>query len=205
MSTNFSTSRPGPKPKPGTRLNLIEAGVQVLNAVGYTASGVQEILALAEVPKGSFYYHFESKEHFGVEVINAQSDRSIARLRSTLGDEGMPPRERLIADFKQRGSDYERSGFRRGCLFGNLSLEIADHSDTMRESLKAHFHQWRDLIEACVFAAQMDGSIRNPTHASKLAEFTLSAWEGALLRSRTEKNAEALTVFQDVIFSSVLV
>jgi TetR/AcrR family transcriptional regulator, transcriptional repressor for nem operon len=205
MPAGSSTSRPGPKPKPGTRQNLIEAGVQVLHAAGYAASGVQEIVAAADVPKGSFYHHFDSKEAFGVAVIDAQSERSLAGLRSVLGDEGMPPRERLIADFLQRSRAHERAGCLRGCMFGNLSLEVADHSDAMRESLKAHFRQWRDLIEACISAAQKDGSIRNPAPASKLAEFTLNAWEGALLRSRSEKTGEALAAFQDVIFSGVLV
>lgn len=204
MPASSSISRPGPKPKPGTRQNLIEAGVKVLHAVGYAASGVQEIVAAADVPKGSFYHHFDSKEAFGVEVIDAQSERSLAGLRSVLGDESIPPRERLIADFLQRSHAHEQAGCMRGCMFGNLSLEVADHSDAMRGSLKAHFRQWRDLIEACISAAQKDGSIRNPAPASKLAEFTLNAWEGALLRSRTEKTGEALAAFHDIIFTGVL-
>lgn len=75
----------------------------------------------------------------------------------------------------------------------------------MRKSLKAHFRQWRDLIEACIADAQKDGSISNPTPASKLAEFTLSAWERALLRSRADKTGEALAAFNEIIFTVVLV
>ena len=40
--------------------------------------------------------------------------------------------------------------------------------------------------------------------ARKLAEFTLNAWEGAVLRSRTEKTGEALALFHEVIFNGVL-
>ena len=31
--------------------------------------GVQEVLNKAEVPKGSFYHYFRSKEDFGIQVI----------------------------------------------------------------------------------------------------------------------------------------
>jgi TetR/AcrR family transcriptional repressor of nem operon len=205
MPAKSAASRPGPKPKPGKRRSLIEAGAQALHTAGYAASGVQEIVAAADVPKGSFYHHFDSKEAFGAEVIAAQSEHGLARLRSALTDEAVPPRERLIADFLRRSRAYEDAGCVRGCMFGNLSLEVADHSEAMREGLKSHFRQWRDLIDGCISAAQKDGSIRNPTPASKLAEFTLNAWEGALLRSRTEKTGEALAVFQDVIFNGVLI
>jgi TetR/AcrR family transcriptional regulator, transcriptional repressor for nem operon len=205
MPSAATASRPGRKPKPATRQNLIEAGRAALHAAGYAASGVQEIVAAAKVPKGSFYNYFDTKEAFGAEVINVYSERSLDRLRSILSNEDMPPRERLIADFSQRTRAHAAAGCLRGCMFGNLSLEVADHSDAMRESLKAHFRQWRDLIEACIVAAQKDGSIRNPAPASTLAEFTLNAWEGALLRSRTEKTGEALTVFQDMIFKGILV
>ena len=199
-----SPRRRGPKPNQATRRNLVVNGADFLHAVGYAASGVQDIVAAAGVPKGSFYNHFGSKEAFGAAVIDAQSECSLARLRLALGDEGVPPRERLIADFLRRSRLHEEAGCSRGCLFGNLSLEIADHSDVMRESLRSHFRRWRDLLETCISAAQKDGSIRNPAPARMLADFTLNAWEGALLRSRSEKTVEALALFQDFIFNGVL-
>jgi AcrR family transcriptional regulator len=36
---------------------------------GYGATGLQEILHAAGVPKGSFYHHFHSKEEFTVALI----------------------------------------------------------------------------------------------------------------------------------------
>jgi TetR/AcrR family transcriptional regulator, transcriptional repressor for nem operon len=204
MVANSPRRRPGPKPRPGTREGLIAAGVEALHAAGFAASGVNEILVAAGVPKGSFYHHFDSKEAFGVEVIGTLSQHSLAALQSSLSDQRLSPRQRLIADFQQRSRAFERSNCVRGCLFGNLSLEVADHSEAMRDALKSHFRQWCDLLEAPISAAQRDGSIRNPMPARKLAEFTLNAWEGAVLRSRTEKTGEALALFHEVIFNGVL-
>jgi TetR/AcrR family transcriptional repressor of nem operon len=199
-----SKSRPGPKPKGNTRQNLLDVGGQIFHTAGYAATGVQGIVAAAHVPKGSFYNHFETKEGFGAEVIGIYSKRSLDKLRSDMSDSRLAPRQRLIKDFAQRCRAHEAAGCSGGCLFGNLSLEVADHSEVMREGLKSHFQQWRDLLASCIAAAQRDGSIRNPTSAMKLAEFTLNSWEGALLRSRAEKTGEALAVFQHVIFNEVL-
>ncbi len=66
-------ARRGLKPKPDTRSNLIQAGLQMIHAEGYSASGIQGIVERADVPKGSFYTYFDSKEAFGVEVIDAYS------------------------------------------------------------------------------------------------------------------------------------
>ena len=68
-------ARRGPKPKADTPSNLVEAGLQMIHAQGYAATGIQSIVEYANVPKGSFYNHFTSKEAFGADVVAAFSDR----------------------------------------------------------------------------------------------------------------------------------
>ena len=52
---------------PSTREHLLEVGLERLRSTGYTATGVKEVLDLANVPKGSFYHYFPSKEAFAGE------------------------------------------------------------------------------------------------------------------------------------------
>ena len=52
-----------------TRCLLIEAGAKVMLSKGYNNTGIQEIVKLVGVPKGSFYHYFESKEAFALAVI----------------------------------------------------------------------------------------------------------------------------------------
>jgi TetR/AcrR family transcriptional repressor of nem operon len=197
--------RPGPKPKPNTRNDLIDAGIEILHAGGYSASGVQEIVAAANVPKGSFYNYFESKEAFSAEVLDVYFTRNFEYAKVLLRDERIPPRERLVIYFKERCNYHVRMSYKRGCLLGNLSLEVADHSGLIRERLTNHFAAWTALLEACITSAQKDGSICNPLSASTLAEFVLNAWEGALVRSRAEQNVTPLETFERTIFCCLLV
>ena len=51
------------------RTHLIEVGLERMRKYGYGATGLQEILHQAGVPKGSFYHHFSSKEEFAAAVL----------------------------------------------------------------------------------------------------------------------------------------
>ena len=205
QSETTFVARRGPKPKPGTRDNLIRVGVKMLHEAGYSATGIKEIVDAAKVPKGSFYNYFESKEAFGKEVVDVYFDHGLAELRALLDDNDVPALLRLKAYFAKRIRDYQGAGFVRGCMLGNLSLEIADHSPMIRERLATHFGTWSSLFEACIAEAQSSGEIRSQASAAVLSQFLLNSWEGSLLRMRSEKSDEPLHQFMEVVFGSLLV
>ena len=45
-----------------TRDALLHSGVEILTEKGFSASGLDEILKRVNVPKGSFYHYFDSKD-----------------------------------------------------------------------------------------------------------------------------------------------
>src|SRR3954462_7769905 len=75
---------------PGTRDRLVESARLLFWERGYTATGVNDILARAEAKSGSFYHFFPSKEALLVAVL----DRYLALLQSEVID----PSTRGIAD-----------------------------------------------------------------------------------------------------------
>ena len=205
MEAQANTVRRGRKPNPHTRDNLVRAGVKMLHENGYTATGIKDIVAVVKVPKGSFYNYFESKEAFGAEVADFYFSSNLDELRALLENETVPPLERLQAYFAKRIQGFREAGYVRGCLLGNLSLEIADHSDPVRTRIVVHLKTWSGLFENCIARAQASDAIANRLPAATLASFVLNSWEGALLRMRAEKSDVPLMEFIDVIFGSVLV
>lgn len=197
-------ARRGPKPKPGTRDNLIQAGLKLIHAEGYSASGIQSVVERADVPKGSFYTYFASKEAFGTEVIDAYSDGGLAKLRSFLGNTDLTPRARLEAYFDDRIAAFRASNFSRGCLLGNFSAEAADHSALIREQLAKHFKSWSAVFAQCISDGQKIGEISAEFSAISLADFLLNSWEGALLRMRADKSDAALTEFKKIVFGGLI-
>jgi TetR/AcrR family transcriptional repressor of nem operon len=197
-------ARRGPKPKPDTRGNLIQAGLRMLHAEGYAATGIQSIVESVDVPKGSFYNHFASKEAFGAEVIDAYFDRGRDKLRTILQDSDAAPLDRLKAYFDDRIEAFRAGGFGKGCLLGNLSAEVADHSALMREHLAEHFAAWGGFFEKCIAEAQEQGVVGGQLPAALLGRFVLNSWEGALLRMRAEKSDAPLMEFKQVVFGKLL-
>lgn len=176
----------------------------MFHAGGYTATGIKDIVDAAGVPKGSFYNYFEDKEAFGAEVIDAYFSRGLPGLQELLGNPDVPPLERLRTYFETRVHGIRSSGYAKGCMLGNLSLEMADHSTAMRERLAGHFRTWSALFETCIAQAQETGAIRNRLPPALLAQFLLNSWEGALLRMRVEKSDAPLNDFIEVVFGSLL-
>jgi len=195
----------GPKPKPGVREHLIQIGLEIVHAEGYSASGIQSIVEAAEIPKGSFYNHFASKEAFGAELTDAYSDCGLRKLRDFLCDVNVSPIKRLEAYFDDRIEAVRGKKYMRGCLLGNLSAEVADHSTLIRGRLVEHLGEWSRSFEDCIAEAQKQGAIQNRLPARVLGRFVLNSWEGALLRMRVEQSDTPLREFKKVIFGSLLV
>jgi TetR/AcrR family transcriptional repressor of nem operon len=205
VSVRISPARRGPKPKPDTRKNLVRAGLEMIHAEGYAATGIQRIVERVDVPKGSFYNHFTSKEAFAADVIDAYFDWGQDKLREILCNNDVPPLDRLEAYFDDRIDALKASGFTKGCLLGNFSAEVADHSAVVRDRLVAQFNAWSSFFEDCIAQAQELGILSDRFPAALLGRFVLNSWEGALLRMRAEKSDVPLVEFKEIIFGQLLV
>jgi TetR/AcrR family transcriptional regulator, transcriptional repressor for nem operon len=177
----------------------------MLHESGYAATGIQEIVDAAKVPKGSFYNHFESKETFAKEVVDAYFGMVLPELTALLSDERIPLCDRLRTYFEERTRRFRSSGYLRGCMLGNMILEVALQSPSIRERLAAHLNTWSGLFEACIDHAQKSGAIQNNMPAPQLADFLLNSWEGAMLRMRIDKTDVPLNDFIEVVWGSILV
>ncbi|GBQ62085.1 transcriptional regulator [Ameyamaea chiangmaiensis NBRC 103196] len=173
-----------------TLQRLIREGVVALTEKGFVASGLEELLTRAQVPKGSFYYYFASKEAFGLVLIDAYASYFNAKLDRWLKDEKTEPVERLRNFIADACRGMERYGFRRGCLIGNLGQELVALPDAYRTALRDVLRGWEDRLTACLLPVD---SVR----ARDWARFFWTGWEGAVLRARLERSAAPLRDFED--------
>jgi TetR/AcrR family transcriptional repressor of nem operon len=184
------------------REQIVVAGLKTLLEKGFNACGVRDITDAAGVPTGSFYNHFASKEALGAEIVERYAQENSRR--KALRDKTLPPLERLRRHFTGLSQMYGDLEYGRGCLLGNFSAELADHSPLIRERLAALSASWTKDIEDAVRDAQANGSISTRTNSGDLAAFLLDAYEGALLRARVEKSGAPLDRFMTIAFAHVL-
>ena len=194
--------RRGRPPKDQTRpdaprVRLLRTGVAILTEKGFSAVGIEEILASAKMPKGSFYHYFDSKEDFGLELIDAYAEYFARKLDYWFDNTGRSPLERIRDFIADARSGMARHGYRRGCLVGNLGQEMGVLPESFRSSLAAVFRDWEARTTRCLRAAQKAGEIPLGIDCVRLAHFFWIGWEGAVLRAKLERDPDALDAFAE--------
>ncbi|WP_422928802.1 TetR family transcriptional regulator C-terminal domain-containing protein [Singulisphaera sp. PoT] len=190
--------------KEKTKITLLEAGKKVFLEKGYNNAGIEAILQTAGVPKGSFYYYFESKEDFGLQVINHFAAIYQANIEQFLDDEALGPLERLRRYFESTVERLESQQCRNGCLVGNLSQEMAAQSEVFRARLEEIFQGWVNRYAEVLDLAQRSGEIPPHLDVHELAEFWLNSWQGATLRAKATRSTGPLRTFLNIMFGYIL-
>lgn len=187
-----------------TKRALIEAGTNIIIEYGFNYTGLNEVLAAAGVPKGSFYHYFDSKENFGLEVVNNFDHNLKASLKYYLEDSRFGPLTRLKRYFQANIDTLVELQCRQGCLVGNLGQELSDHNEIFRHRVKQIMDEWTSSLAACIREAQQTGELSQQQTAQALAEFCLNSWQGAILSMKITKNPAPLHNFMTLMFEVIL-
>src|SRR5882762_5627307 len=186
-----------------TREILVRAGVAALTEKGFSATGIDEILRSVNVPKGSFYHYFGSKEEFGLELIDRYASYFARKLDRFFTDESKSPLQRFHDFVAGAEAGMQRYGFRRGCLVGNLGQEMAVLPESHCVRLREVFADWEARTARCLMDAQAAGEIADGADCSQLAAFFWIGWEGAVLRAKLEGGPGALHTFANGFFAAL--
>ena len=187
-----------------TREHLIDVGLGLMHQYGYNATGLTDILKAADVPKGSFYHHFGSKEDFAAAALEKYGMRESEHTTAILKNVSTPPLKRLRRYFGDLMKIYGQHGPIPGCMIGRFSLEIAEESPQLRKRISATFDHWQHSIAAVIQQAVDRKELPAGTDPESLAGFLLNSWEGALLRSQAEKSNAPLETFLRYVFDGLL-
>ena len=174
---------------------LIRAGVEVLTEKGFSAVSIDQILSSAAMPKGSFYHYFDSKQAFGMALIDAYAEYFARKLDRWFEDDSQLPLQRIDSFLADAKAGMARFGYRRGCLVGNLGQEMGVLPESWRARLVAVFRDWEARTARCLRAAQAAGQIAGDADCDGLARFFWIGWEGAVLRARLERGPAPLDEF----------
>ncbi len=174
---------------------MLETGTDLVSKNGFNKLGLNEVVKHMGIPKGSFYYYFNSKDDFGLKVIDHYAMQSEALIKSYLEDKSKTPKERILTLFNDRIPVYEDQEYMEGCLLGNCSLELAAQKGEFATKISECFDQWENLFTMTIDEGQKEGSIKSTYEAEIMAQFILNSWEGALLRMKSTKTNQAMEIF----------
>ncbi len=172
---------------------LVETGARLFHDRGYSATGVRQVAAAADVPLGSFTNHFRSKERFALVVLDHYVARLNAIMVTTLGDTSRSPARRLEAYFDAIERALSERDWSVGCLIPDLATEAPIHSELLRGALAKVLEQ-----QTGAFAAVLDDVVE-PDGVDDVAAVVLAAWHGTLLRMKVERSDEPVARFRRVL------
>ena len=166
------------------KIHILDTAQSIVGTKGFAAVGLNEILAAAGVPKGSFYYYFTSKESFGKTLLEHYFVGYLAEMEKYLAAPGRTARVRLVAYWnfwreKQEGNDPEGK-----CLAVKLGAEVSDMSEEMRLALKVGTTAIIARLARTIKEGKSDGSIPINTSPRATAHTLYELWMGASVMSK---------------------
>jgi TetR/AcrR family transcriptional repressor of nem operon len=170
-----------------TRNNILETAREIILTKGY-AAGLNEILTAANVPKGSFYHYFKSKEDFVAELLKSYLDEHEIFLKELLTDDGTDHLERIIS-FLSMGRDLcKNNQCRQVCLVAKLGAEVSDLSEALRNVQSRGIRKWLDVYARFIREGQEKGTINRNIDADQAAALIHDLWQGASVRMQIDQN-----------------
>ncbi len=171
---------------------LIACAAQLFWKNGYNSTGINDILAEAQLPKGSFYFHFASKKDLAVAVATYYEDKINQWLERTAQGKDW---ETFVSDFSETMLQGAAQEQHFGCPFAVIGLEIAFTEPEIAVHYTKSLNKLQSLFEAVLLRS---GVAAEDTPI--LAKRIFATYEGHLLLYRISKEVtEFQTMRTDLI------
>jgi TetR/AcrR family transcriptional regulator, transcriptional repressor for nem operon len=176
-----------------TREKILKAAGALFHEFGYNGTSVQDIVRKADVPKGSFYNYFKSKEQLAIAASDVLYPYALAflDLRNTSSPVG-----RLRKYFQLTLKEMQSYEYVRGCLVGNFASEITNATPALKKRVTEHLDEATRRIAVVISQAQEMGEMDPEVSTMDLSRFILNSLYGAIFRSKTDRTERPMKLLQ---------
>lgn len=196
-----------PRSGAATRQKILDTAEAMILNQGYAATSIDQIIEKVGLTKGSFFYHYKTKNDLARALIDRYS-RSDARLLN----DNLARAEKLSPDplqqvlifiglFLETAEQLEEPY--PGCLFASYCYESGLFDEEIQTVVADAMLEWRKVIGARLRAAVDKHPPRIDVHVDSLADMITVIFEGAFILSRSFKEpkifAEQLRHYRDYL------
>ena len=171
------------------RDNIVAVGQRVMAGKGFSAVGLNEILATAGVPKGSFYHYFGSKDAFGEALLAKYFEDYLVDMDRMFQQADKTMAERLVAYFESWRANQSFYDCQGKCLAVKLGAEVADLSEPMRLTLKQGTDGIVTRLARAIEGGAADGSLAAQADPAQLAATLYQLWLGPSVMVKIVRDA----------------
>ncbi|KAE9651238.1 TetR/AcrR family transcriptional regulator [Pseudomonas sp. PB105] len=166
------------------RQTILDTAQVIVGRKGFSAVGLNEILQAADVPKGSFYHYFTSKDGFGVVLLDTYFDHYVHGMQQLFDQPGLTQHAKLMR-YWDAWIDNQTGCTEAGkCLAVKLGAEVSDLSEPMRLALQRGTSRTIALLAVALQRGIEDGSLRLQHRPQDLAQQLYALWLGSSVMSK---------------------
>jgi len=186
--------------KKTSRDKLLDVTFEEVYRVGYCGAGTATILKKAEVPKGSMYHHFPSKQAMVLAMIE---ERLVPKVREFFDFEFK--KEHMATDILShtlKKISENRMLVTYGCPLHRLMFEMGSQNEAIALACQKEFeHLTQNLAKVLEFGMR-EGSIKKGD-ALNMAEFVIASTWGFLSRPINASSSEIFLQDSQYLLESI--
>ncbi len=173
-----------PSPVSDKRQQVVETAYALFKRAGFHATGIDRIIAEADVAKMTMYRHFPSKDELIVAVLDYRARRFDDQLNQ-LAQKSITPEQKIAEIFDWHGRWFRSPDF-HGCLFAHALAEFGDPGHPVFEAVARQKNGLRQRMRSILSEVMPRGRAEN------VAATLLMLIEGATLMAQMGQADTAL-------------
>lgn len=184
-------TRPAPPAeRVATSTRALDVAERLIQTRGYNGFSYADIAAELGVTKATLHFHYATKEHLGVAIIERYRERFLEALKEIRAEKASVRAQleayvRLYAD-TLRGQ--------RLCLCGMLAAEYETLPSSMQQALRGFFDANEEWLADRLAAGRRSGVLAYPGSSTQEARALTAALEGAMLLARPYQAVDRFNV-----------
>lgn len=163
---------------------------------GFPATTVDEICAMADVSKGSFYHHFETKEDLGHAALDQFFAGLVTAFTQGPFSDKTDPVERMHSFIAHASVVCAGPLMRSGCMLGSFALDLAESDTEMRQKLAQQFGAIASFVATLIGDAAEAAIVQVPS--AQLAQQFLAIIEGSIVLAKAYEDHTVLSSSVDL-------
>jgi TetR/AcrR family transcriptional repressor of nem operon len=173
-----------------SKTKLLNAALHVIRAKGYSATRIEDICEVANLTKGSFFHHFDSKEALALAAADYWIEGTGALFASAPYHGPADPLDRLLAyvDFRKALLMGELPDFT--CLVGTMVQEVYDTHPAIRDACNRSISEHAATLVPDIEEAMCRRDMHPDWTAESLALYTQATIQGAFILAKAKHNRE---------------
>jgi len=182
-----------------TRDKILTTSMGLAISQGHVATPIDEVIAQVGITKGTFFYHFPSKKHLAMAMIEKFSSNKLNTLNeycakaTKLSKDPLQQLLIFVGLVQEQHAKLEQDEI--GCLYASYCYENQLVDKEIEESVSTTMKAWQNKISEKLKEIMVVYSPVTEIEPDKVAGMFLTALEGAYIMARIMPERDAVETY----------